>query len=87
MVQCAMHAAAKQGKTTAVNKEGVLGFCRIFGLESFTDKPLSPETRKKKEKKNAKKEKLASCHSICFCNNLYVLFCELRNAWADGMFT
>lgn len=85
MVQCAMHAAAKQGKTTAVNKEGVLVFVESLALK-VSRINLCLQKREKKGKKT-QKEKLASCHSICFCNNLYVLFCELRNAWADGMFT
>lgn len=82
VVQCATQAAAKLRETTAVNKEGVL----VLALK-VSQINLCVQKHTQKKQKTKKKQKLASCHSICFCNNLYVLFYELRNAWADGMFT
>ena len=76
-----MKTAAKLKEMTAVNKEGVLvlspGVCRIAGLARFTDKPLFPR---------AKKNRIGPrSHTVAFA--IYLPLCELRNAWADSMFT
>lgn len=65
VVQCAMHAAAKQeGNDCRKQRRSP-----CFGLESFTDKPLSPETRKKKKSWPVVTAFVFVIICMCYCMN------------------
>lgn len=77
VVQCALQAAAKLKEMTAVNKEGVLVLYNLwlckFHRQTFVSKNSKSQSN------------WPVVTTVGFA--IYMLLCELRNAWADGMFT
>lgn len=76
-----MQTVARLTEMTAVNKEAVLVLS-----PGVVDSLASQGSQTSLCFQKLIFFELAHSHTICFCN-IYVPLCEVRNAWADSMFT